>query len=529
MSVPMEVDHQLCVNCGLCLPDCPKEAIARPFPASGSPGDAGAQPVKSENKPVILEGCVACQVCAKACPRNAIRPSGRTIPGLIVCDHCPVGCHIGPGQSGACRRYRNPGDGKPLKRTEPLQIFDPEKHKINPQTGLPYHPLLTGAGAGTNLQLEPARIIAEKTVEGVDVVTAVTEAVLSFSGLEVKIDTSDYIGPEGSAVKRDGKVVGYVGVSYYASRTLNIGGVTLLKGPDGFTVARTIADFTDGKEVELRIVGGATLRLTRGQVPIINGEPAETTTFGCGSSVGKGFSHVLLPIVDECVMLDMGITGQMSEHHAALGAKPCGITLIGKRSSPGRWMLPSGKGWGGTCVENPVEVIASIDKTKAWPGLRILVMETKAQRAAYFELDEAYRPVEKPLPPKVQETLEYMRTFCDPGNVNVMYVGGIGGGVRGALNSEQAPRVCQSIKEGKVLLTAGGQPTYIYPGGNLIFTADTAKMPAGSIRWEPTPATSVPIEFTMTRETYDYISDYPDAPRPLEQILKEINHVVIED
>ena len=33
----------------------------------------------------------------------------------------------------------------------------------------------------------------------------------------------------------------------------------------------------------------------------------------------------------------------------------------------------------------------------------------------------------------------------------------------------------------------------------------------------------------MTRETYDYISDYPDAPRPLEQILKEINHVVIED
>lgn len=514
MSVPMVVDHQLCVNCGLCLPDCPKEAIAHSEDGRG--------------KPVISQGCVACQVCAKTCPQDAIKPAAVQILGLLVCRHCPVGCQIPPGGTGACRRYQNTGGGTELRRTEPLQVFNENKHRINPQTGLPDKPLLTGVGAGTNLQMLPARIIAGKTVEDVEVVTAVTEAVLSFSGIEVKIDTSDYIGAEGSAVKRDGRVVGYVGTSYYGSRTLNIGGVTLLKGPHGFTAARTMVDLTDGKEVELQVVKGALLKLTLGRPPVINGVTADSTTFGCGSSVGKLFSKRLLPLVDECIMLDMGITGQMSEHHAALGARPCGITLIGKRSSPGRWMLPSGKGWGGTCVENPAEVIAGIDKDKAWPGLRILIMETKARHAAYFELDENYVPAEKPLPPEIGEALEYMRTFCDPGNVNIMYVGGIGGGVRSALNSEHSPRVCQSIKEGRIMLTAGGQPAYIYPGGNLIFTVDIAKMPKGAIRWEPTPATSVPLEFTMTRETYRYVSDYQDAVKPLEEVLSTHEHIVLD-
>ncbi len=512
MPAPMFVDHEVCVSCGLCLPDCPKGAIARP--------------AKGE-KPVISENCVACQVCAKTCPKGAIRESGAE-ECRMVCNHCPVHCRLAPGQTGACQRYRNDGGAEPV-RTVPLQVYDFSKAQINPQTGLPYKPLLTAVGSGTNLQKAPARIMAEATVDGVDVVTCVTEAVLSFSGLEVKIDTSDYIGPEGSPVKRDSKVVGYVGTSYYAARTLNIGGVSLLKGPDGFTVGRTIVDLTDGKEVELQVANGAELRLQMGKAPVINGQVAATTTFGCGSSVGKGFSHVLVPVVDECVMLDMGITGQMSEHHAAIGAKPCGITILGKKSSPGRYLVPSGDGWGGTCVHDPREVIVHVDREKAWPGLKILVMDTKVENAAYMELDEDYKPVIKDMPPHIQELLEYMRRFCDPGMVNIMYVGGIGGGVRSCLNSEHSPRVCQSIKNGRIMLTAGGQPTYVYPGGNLIFTADVAKMPAGSIRWEPTPATSVPIEFTMTRETFDYVSDYAYAVKPLEQVLREHAHVVIDE
>jgi hypothetical protein len=410
----------------------------------------------------------------------------------------------------------------------PLHTYDLKKQRINPQTGLPYRPLFTAVGSGSNLQMAPARIIANAVVDGVDVVTAVTEAVLSFSGIEVKIDTSDYIGDEGSPIKRDGTIVGYVGTSYYAARTLNICGVTLLKGPNGFTAARTTVDLTDGKEVELQVEGGANLRIAMSKVPIINGTSVATTTFGCGSSVGKGFSDVLVPIVDECIMLDMGITGQMSEHHAAIGAKPCGITVIGKKSSPGRYLIPSGKGWGGTCVENPVDAIASIDKSKAWPGLRILIMDTKAENAAYFELDKGYVPRQLPFPPEISEILEYMRGFCDLGTVNIIYIGGIGGGVRSSLNSSHSPLVCQSIKSGKTMLTAAGQPTYIYPGGNLIFAADVAKMPRGAIRWEPTPATSVPIEFTMTKNTYRYISDYRDAIVPYSEVLKKNEHIVLD-
>jgi hypothetical protein len=241
--------------------------------------------------------------------------------------------------------------------------------------------------------------------------------------------------------------------------------------------------------------------------------------------VGKLFSKKLLPVVDECIMLDMGITGQLSEHHAALGAKPCGITVIGKRSSAGRYLVPSGKGWGGTCVENPRDAIASIDKSKAWPGLRILVMETKVEHGAYFELDANLDPAEKEMPMAVREVFAGMKDYCDPGNVNIIYVGGVGGGVMNILHPTDSPGVLNAIRAGKIKITSGGRSVHMMPGGNLIIEVDTAGMPAGSFAWVPTPATSAPIEFTMTKEVYIDVCGYPDAIRPLELVLAENEHV----
>lgn len=399
----------------------------------------------------------------------------------------------------------------------------PAIQKINPQNSLPYYPLIIGVDEEKNEQDQSLAVAVQEKVDGKEIVTVSVPAALPYSGIEVKIDTSDYIGAEGSCVKRNGKTVGYVGVSYYASRSLNIGGINLLKGPDRVIVSQTIIDLIGRKEVELQVEGGASLQLTMGQPPVINGVLVATTTFGCGSSVGKGFSPVLLPIVDECIMLDMGITGQMSEHHAALGAKPCGIRLIGKQSSPGRWMLPSGKGWGGTCVEDPVNVFASIDRNKAWPGLRILVMETKAEHAAYFELDEDYRPVEKPLPPKVEEVLNFMRSFCDPGNVNIMYIGGFGDDLFPRL---PAP-LCRAIRSAKIMLTAGGQQVYLYPGDSLVFSLDTAKLPAGCIRRTPDSSIVVPLEFTMTEETFACFGSFQKTVRPLKELLAKDSHITM--
>jgi NAD-dependent dihydropyrimidine dehydrogenase PreA subunit len=509
MTTPVYVDPNRCNGCGLCLFDCPKQAIQR----------------VSKREVAINEGCVGCLICSKLCPKEAVKP-GQAVSGTTICDHCPVGCQIPMGNVGACHRYRNVGST--LKRVTPLHVFDKSRTRIDPLKELPTRPLLTGVGAGTNLQLAPARIIAQDSIEGIEVVSAVTEAVLSFSGVRVKLDVDDYIGKEGSPIKRKKKTVGYVTATEYGSRTLSVGGVTLLKGLHGHTVARTMTQLANKETVTLQVKNGAELEIAVHQSPKIDGEVVGRTSFGCGSSVGKLFSRHLLKLVDDCIMLDPGITGQMAYHHAALGAKPTGIKAFGKLSTPGRYLVPSGDGWGGTCIENPRDAIVEIDKDVAWPGLRILVTDTRAERVAYFVLDENLEPVEQPLTKELQEFIDFMRTYCDRALANVLYVGGIGGGVRGALHPDHSPEVVKAIKNERIKLTAAGQETFIFPGGNLIFMADVAKMPENCFAWVPTPATVVPIEFTMTKATLTEICGYSDAVQPLEKVLEEFEHVYLD-
>ncbi|MBW1712652.1 MAG: 4Fe-4S binding protein [Deltaproteobacteria bacterium] len=506
----MMVQPDICNGCGKCLFDCPKEAISRVAKDEVSIGD----------------GCVGCQICVKLCPVDAIKQN-EPAPGTVVCDHCPVHCRVPVEDVGACHRYRNV-DGQ-LRRVVPLHVYDKSKTRLNPIDNLPTRPLLTGYGAGTNRPLAPARIIAQDVIEGVEVVTAVTEAVLSFSGVRVKLDLDDYIGPEGGPVLRRKKVVGHVTATEYGSRNMSVGGVSLLKSPQGPTVARTMTELANKEWVGLEVKDGANLEIAVDKPPIVNGQEIGRTSFGCGSSVGKLFSHHLLKLVDDCIMLDPGVTGQMAYHHAAPGAKPTGITACGKMSTPGRYLVPSGDGWGGTFVTDPRQAIAVIDKSVAWPGLRILVTETRAEKAAYFVLDDELEPVQRPLTEELENLLAFMRGCCQEARTNVLYVGGVGGGVRGALHPDHSPEVARAVMSGRIRLTAGGQKTCLMPGGNLIFSADVSPMPTGCFAWVPTPATVVPIEFTMTRKTYDQVCGYPRAVKPMDEVLQEFDHVFLDD
>lgn len=128
---------------------------------------------------------------------------------------------------------------------------------------------MLGLGAGSNLYSAdiPARYIGKDTVDGVEVVTAVTEAVLSFSGAKVKLDTDDEIGPAGSAVRREGKIVGFIAPSEYGSRMIYIGGSELVTGPDGFVAAKTIIDLLNKKPVTLRTEAVKELVVQQGKPP----------------------------------------------------------------------------------------------------------------------------------------------------------------------------------------------------------------------------------------------------------------------
>ena len=76
-------------------------------------------------------------------------------------------------------------------------------------------PLLTGIGAGTRCVNPPAPYIVSNKVEGVDVVTSVTECHYLFAGMKVKIDSEKYVGEEGAKVFHNGKEVGMVGKEQY--------------------------------------------------------------------------------------------------------------------------------------------------------------------------------------------------------------------------------------------------------------------------------------------------------------------------
>src|SRR3546814_11217535 len=59
---------------------------------------------------------------------------------------------------------------------------------------------VTGIGAGTTYpDYKPAPFIVSSQVEGVDLVTVVTEGIFSYCGVRVKIATGRHLGPEQAA------------------------------------------------------------------------------------------------------------------------------------------------------------------------------------------------------------------------------------------------------------------------------------------------------------------------------------------
>ena len=65
---------------------------------------------------------------------------------------------------------------------------------------------VTGIGAGTTYpDYKPAPFIVSQEVEGVDLVTVVTEGIFSYCGVKVKIDTDRHLGPEPATVRGAGR------------------------------------------------------------------------------------------------------------------------------------------------------------------------------------------------------------------------------------------------------------------------------------------------------------------------------------
>ncbi|MCO5064025.1 MAG: 6-hydroxynicotinate reductase [Rhizobiaceae bacterium] len=458
-------------------------------------------------------------------------PGEKKVAEKLRCDACPVMCYIAEGRTGACDRYGNFG-GR-ITRCDPLRIL--EHDRLVPFEGSEWdgnlvntrRRFVSAMGAGTTYpDYKPAPFIVGQEVEGVDLVTVVTEGIFSYCGVKVKIDTDRHLGPETAVVRAQGEAVGHVTTAEYGSQMLSLGGVHHLTGgskQEGRVTCDTLLALCNREPVELSIEGGASLVVQAGQPPIIDGKVEQRMRVGCGSATIGMFAKQWSGLVDEVVVVDDHITGVVSEHQAGkvIGWPDTGIRIVGRRSTPGRYfkVAEPGLGWGGTAIEDPLQILGPWNSTKgARPGLSMMMVSTTGEQFAYFELDDELKPVPKPFPERLKKSVELIEQNCEPALCTVLFVGGAGGSLRAGV-VENPVNLTRSVQGLQTYVTVGGAPVYVWPGGGITLMVDVTRVPANAFGYVPTPALVAPIEFTLRRDDYLSLGGYAGEIRTVEDVL----------
>jgi len=452
----------------------------------------------------------------------------------IRCDACPVLCYIRPGMAGACDRYAN--DAGKLIRVDPhillertvedngaLVPFAASRESWDGRVVADSNTFVTAIGAGTTYpDYKPAPFIVSSKVDGIDMVTVVTEGIFSYCGIKLKIDTDRHLGPEQATVRADGEPVGHVTTIEYGSQMLSLGGVHHLTGggkKEGRVTCDTLLALCNKQPVELTIDGGATVIAQAGKPPVINGIIEERMRVGCGSATIGMFAKQWLGLADDVVVVDDHITGVLSEHQAGkyLGIPHTGLKIKGRRSTPGRYfkVAEPGTGWGGTNLIDPLAILGPFDRKVAWPGQRILMVSTTGEHSAHFVLDDDLKPVETAMPLPLVAVVERIKENCEPALTTVLFMAGAGGSLRAGV-TENPVRLTHSVKNALTHVTCGGAPVYVWPGGGITFMVDVTRLPDGAFGYVPTPALVAPIEFTLSLEDYSALGGYVGEVLPVE-------------
>ena len=459
-------------------------------------------------------------------------------PEKIRCDACPVMCYIAPGQTGACDRYAN--DRGRIVRCDPVTILSrtiEQGGRIVPfaepswdgEVIRPADAFVTGIGAGTTYpDYKPAPFIVSAQIDGADMVTVVTEAIFSYCGVKVKIDTDRSLGPEGAVIRAEGEPVGHVTTAEYGSQMLSLGGVHHLTGgtkPEGRITCSTLLALCNGEAVELTIDAGSSVVVQAGCAPIVDGKTEQRMRVGCGSATIGMFAAQWKGLADEVVVVDDHITGVVSEHQAGkvLGWEETGIRIKGQRSTPGRYFRVSepGLGWGGTRLTDPLEIIGPWNPKKgARPGLRMLMVSTTGEEFAYYVLDDALQPQRHDLPDHLLGTVALIAENCEPSLCTVLFMAGAGGSLRAGVTRNPV-RLTRSVQGHETRRTSGGAPCYVWPGGGITFMVDVMRLPKGAFGYVPTPALVAPLEFTLSRAAYVALGGHEGAIQTLEQIVEK--------
>lgn len=488
----MRIDLDKCIGCGLCVLDCPKKTITM-----------------KHKKAIVGDNCVECGACLKVCPVDAPIPEKQFKAGRVVCDACPINCQIPEGKTGACGRYRN--ENGEIVRSISLHFYEDVANIVgNGPDPIIQKPLITAIGAGTTYpDYRPAPFIVQEKNDEVDVVTCVSEVPLSYSGIKIKVDTDIFLGNEKAPVIFEKREVGHLCTEEYGSKILSIGGVNQLTGKNGIAVARCISQLANKNCLNLKIEGGANMKLQVGKAPIIDGTVLEKMRVGCGSATAGLFAPFIKEAADEVIIIDSHITSLFTEHTAGryLGTTPSGVHLKLRMSTPGRYFGEHGDGWGGTPIQDPRDVIEFVDMNVARAGMTILITETTGQKAAMYEVTRQGALNEIPLMPNAMKLIEMIQNHCEPSRVSGIYTGCSGGSWRAGVTRVPI-ELTKAIHHHRAVLTVGGAPAFVLPGGGIDFLVDVERVKEGAFSWVPTPATVAPIEVTMRFSEYQKIGGH---------------------
>jgi 6-hydroxynicotinate reductase len=500
----MKIDLDKCTGCTICEEVCPLGMIS------------------IENRKVkVGDECVECKTCMKVCPEEVF--SFGIAGNNPMCTACPIMCRIPPGGFGACMRYWNE-KGEIVRKGRVHTYQEVEEIVRAGYEGAIDRPLLTGIGSGTTYpDFRPSPFIVSGIRDGIDIITVVTEAPLSYSGIKIKVDTDLHLGQEAKRiyVRRKGKrQIGHLCTEEYGSKMLSLGGVNILTSKDGLFAAKVIAEFLKGQAIKVEVEDGSVVELSLGQAPKVNGEIVERMRVGCGSATTGLFAPYMFQAADEVVVLDGHITGLFSEHPSGryLGKARSPIRIVGRKSTDGRYFLNKGTGWGGTDIDHPLNVIENDEGAGFNEGLTLLITETTGQRFGFFRFTNG-RFQEYPISTEAMRFIEVLRGSCEQSRVSAVFAAGVGGSARAGVTKNPI-QLTKAVHQGRVSITIGGVRPFIFPGGGINFLVDVGRIKYGSIYLTPTPSFVLPIEYTMTKMTFEDIGGHIEAVRPIDEVLR---------
>jgi hypothetical protein len=181
-------------------------------------------------------------------------------------------------------------------------------------------------------------------------------------------------------------------------------------------------------------------------------------------------------------------------------------------------------GWGGTDVQDPLDIIERIDPKVAWPGLRLLMVSTTGEHSAWFVLDEDLRPTPLPSPPAIDHAVARIGENCEPALCTVLFMAGAGGSLRAGA-TDNPVLLTRSVQQGRTAVSIGGAPVTLWPGGGITIMVDVMGLPDNAFGSVPTPALVAPIEFTLPLAEYAAMGGYVRQVQSLASVLASREHV----